>query len=135
MKKENEEILIRAERILIRMICGVTLANREQAKDLQERIGLVDDFGIGVKKAGLRWFGHVFRLDSDMGVKTAFLFQLDGRAGKGRPRKTWFEVVRNDMSDLGVCERDALDRNEWRRTVRNAQPTFSGKTAVKRAIE
>lgn len=129
MKKENEEILVRAERRMIRMICGVTLANREQAKDLQERIGLVDDIGIGVKKARLRWFGHVFRRDSDVGVKRAFLFQLDGRAGKGRPRKTWYEVVRNDMRDLGVCERDALDRNEWRRTVRNvpANPRSRGR--------
>ena len=88
MKKENEEILVRAERRMIRMICGVTLANREQAKDLQERIGLVDDIGIGVKKARLRWFGHVFRQDSDVKVKRAFLFQLDGKVGKGRPRKT-----------------------------------------------
>ena len=42
MKKENEEILVRTERSMICMICGVTLASREQAKDLQERIGLVD---------------------------------------------------------------------------------------------
>ena len=91
---------------------------------------------LGVKKkVRLRLFANVFRRDSDMGLKRALLFQLDGKAGKGRPRKTWYEVVRNNMRDLGVCERDALDRNEWRRTVRNAQPTFSGKTAVKRAIE
>ena len=64
-----------------------------------------------------------------MGVKKALLFQVDGKAGKGRPRKTWYEVVRNDMRDLGICERDALNRKEWRRTVRNvpANPRSRGR--------
>ena len=88
IKKENEKILVREERRMIHMICRLTLATREQAKDLHERIGLVDDIGIGVKKARLRWFGHVFRRDADVGVKRALLFQLDVKAGKGRLRKT-----------------------------------------------
>ena len=61
---------------MIRIICGVTLASREQARNLQERIGIVDDIGIGVKKARLRWFGHIFRRDSDVGVKRALLFRV-----------------------------------------------------------
>ena len=52
----------------------VTCASREEAKDLQQRIRLVDDIGIGVKKAKLRWFEHVFRRDSDAGVRRALLF-------------------------------------------------------------
>lgn len=119
MKKENEDTLVRAERRMIRMMCGVTLANRERATDLQERIGLVDDIGIVVTKARLRWFGHVSRRDPEEGVKRAFLYKLDGKSGRGRPGKTWYEVVRKDMRDSGLCERDALDRNKWRNTVRN----------------
>ena len=34
IRKENEENLVRAERRLIRMMCGVTLVNREKSKDL-----------------------------------------------------------------------------------------------------
>ena len=34
LRKENEENLVRAERRLIRMMCGVTLVNREKSKDL-----------------------------------------------------------------------------------------------------
>ena len=62
-------------------------------------------------------------------MKRAFLFQLDGRAGKGRPRKTWYEVVKNDMRDLNIGERDALDRNKWRDAVGNvpANPHDWGK--------
>ena len=71
IKKDNEDTLMRAERRMIRMMCGVTLANRENSRDLLERIGLVDDIVVGIKKARLRWFGHVFRRDVDVGVKRA----------------------------------------------------------------
>ena len=128
-KKDDEATLVRAERRMIRMICGVTLANRENSRDLLERLGLVDDIAVGVKKARIRWFGHVFRRDVDVGVKRAFLYKLDDKVGRGRPRRTWHEVVRNDMRDLNICERDALDRTKWRNAVRNipANPRLRGK--------
>ena len=129
IKKENEDTLVRAERRMIRMMCGVTLGNRENSRDLLRRLGLVDDIVVGVKKARLRWFGHVFRRDVDVGVKRAFLHKVDGKVGRGRPRKTWYEVVRNDMRSLNICERDALDRAKWRGAVRNipANPRSRGK--------
>jgi hypothetical protein len=129
MRKENEENLVRAERRMICMMCGVTLVNREKSEDLQERLGLMEDIGVGVKRARLRWFGHVFRRDLDAGVKRAFLFKVDGKVGRGRPKRTWYEVVRRDIKDLSICERDALDRTKWRNTVRNipANPRSRGK--------
>ena len=63
MKGKNEDTWIRAERRMIRMICGVTVANREKVEDLKERLGFVDDIMIGVKKSRLRWAGHVLRRD------------------------------------------------------------------------
>ena len=119
IKKENEDTLVRAERRMIRMICGVTLANRENSRGLLERIGLVDDIAVGIKKARLRWFGHVFRCYLGVGVKRAFLFKLGDKVGRGRPGKTWYEVIRNDMRDLNISEGDALDRARWRNAVRN----------------
>ena len=116
MRKENEENLVRAERRMICMMCGVTLVNREKS---EERLGLMEDIGVGVKKARLRWFGHVFRRDLNAGVKRAFLFKVDGKVGRGRPRRTWYEVVRRDTRDLSICERDALDRTKWRNAIRN----------------
>ena len=129
IKKDNKDTLVRAERRMIRMMCGVTLANRENSKDLLERIGLVDEIVVGVKKARLRWFGHVFRRNVDVGVKRAFQFKLGDNVGRGRPKRTWYEVVRNDMRDLNICERDALDRRTWRSAIRNipANPRSQGK--------
>ena len=85
MRKENEENLVKSGEE--NDTFGVSLVNREKSEDLRER--LVEDIGVGVKKARLRWFGHVFRCDLDMGVKRAFLFKLGGKVGRGRPRRTY----------------------------------------------
>ena len=94
MKKENEETLVRAGR-RISMICGVTLAHRRNSRDLQERVRLVDDIVVGVKKARLRGFGHVFRRDLDVGVKRAFLFKLGNKVGRRIPQWTCLMQRRN----------------------------------------
>ena len=129
MKRENEETLLRAERRMIRMICGVTVLDRERGEDLKERLGLVDDIMIGVKKSRLRWAGHVMRRDKDEGVKRAMEYKWEGKGVAGRPRRTWHEVVRKDMRDLGLCERDALNREKWRGAIRTipANPRLRGK--------
>ena len=119
IRKESEECLKRAERRMIRM-CGVTLRNRVCSQNLLERLGLSEDISIVVKRARLRWFGHVYRRDDDVGIKKAFLFEAGGRLGRGRPRKTWNELIRRDLNDFGLCEWDALDRGLWRNTIRDA---------------
>ena len=40
--------------------------------------------------------------------------EVEGARTRGRPRKTWLEVVRNDMKELGL---DALDRHAWKRMI------------------
>ncbi len=46
-----------------------------------------------VKKRRLRWFGHVEMMDVDNLVKKYRDLDVEGSRGKGRPRKTWDEVV------------------------------------------
>ena len=35
----------------------------------------------------------------------------------GRPRKTWLEVVRNEMKELGLASASALNRHAWQRMI------------------
>jgi len=129
IKKENEDTLKRAERRMIRMMCGVTLRNRVSSQNLQERLGLNEDISVVLKKARLRWFGHVYRREEDAGIRKEFLFDAGGRLGRGRPRKTWYELIKGDLKDYGLCEKDALDRGFWRNTIRDtpANPRPRGK--------
>ena len=105
IKKENEDTLKRAERRMIRMMCGVTLRNRVNSQNLQERLGLSEDISVVLKKARLRWFGHVYRREDDVGIKKAFSFDASGRLGRGRPRKPWYELIKGDLKDYGLVKK------------------------------
>ena len=47
----------------------------------------------------LRWFGHVERRDELCWIKRIETLQVDGDGVKGRPRKRWREVLREDMRE------------------------------------
>ena len=49
-------------------------------------------------------------------LPTAFM-QVDGNGVKGRPRKSWREVLKEDMRKKGLCREDAWDRSRWRRML------------------
>ena len=36
---------------------------------------------------------------------------------QGRPKKTWMEVIRQDIEAKGLSEDILLDRNEWRKQI------------------
>ena len=65
----------------------------------------------------LRWFGHVERRDELCWIKRIETLQVDGDGVKGRPRKRWREVLREDMREKGLCREDAWDRSRWRRML------------------
>ncbi|KAK4367002.1 hypothetical protein RND71_014882 [Anisodus tanguticus] len=61
-----------------------------------------------MRKARLRWFGHVQRRDTDALVRK---LTMDGfRRGRGRPKKYWGEVIRRDMVQVQLTEDVTLDR-------------------------
>ena len=36
---------------------------------------------------------------------------------RGRPRKTWLRVVKNDKKELSLANLDALDHHAWKRKI------------------
>ena len=45
--------------------------------------------------------------------KCMYVEEVEGARPRGRPRKTWLELVKNDMKGLGVARADALDCHAW----------------------
>ena len=72
-----------------------------------------------IKKSRLRWFGHVERKDDDW-VKRCITWEVVGIRQRGRPKKTWWDCVKNDMESLGLPQKDAQSRNKWRRRIKGA---------------
>ena len=59
--------------------------------------------------------------------------EVEGIRLRGRPKKTWWDCVKNDMESLGLSQKDAQSRNKWRRRIKGqpANPGSRGKMAVK----
>jgi len=82
--------LQRAEMRMVRWMCGVKLKDRLPSKELRERLG-VDEIALVLQQNRLRWYGHVLRKDDD-----DMEYEVEGSRPRGRPKRTWKEVVRED---------------------------------------
>ncbi len=123
MRAEHEAKLERTEMRMIRWMCGVSLRERKTSAELREWIG-VEAVGDVMRRNRLRWFGHVERSLQDDWVKKCGMLEVEGRKPRGRPKKTWMEVVVDDMRRMGLTrKRDAQDRGRWRMGIWDNRPT------------
>ena len=123
MTNEEQLCLERTERRMLRWMCGLSLKDRVSSEEIRERMG-VDSVLDVVRRGRLRWLGHVLRKDENDWVKKCIDMDVHGRRGRGRPKKTWRQVVEKDMRDAGMKTSDAVDRDRWRRLLwsANGQP-------------
>ena len=65
----KESLLRRAEKRILRMMCGVQLADGVSTKKLMVRLGLVSTIVELVSQGSLRWLGHVVKKRNEDCVK------------------------------------------------------------------
>ncbi|XP_060184057.1 uncharacterized protein LOC132613816 isoform X1 [Lycium barbarum] len=107
-----------AEMRMLRWMCGHTRSDRIRNEAIRDKVGVasVED---KMREMRLRWFGHVKRRDIDAPVWRCERLAMDGfRRGRGRPKKYWGEVIRQDMTQLQLTEDMTLDRKVWRTHIR-----------------
>ena len=46
-------------------------------------------------------------------------YEVDGARPRGRPKKTWREIVEKDCHGRKLNREDAMDRNRWRKQIRD----------------
>jgi len=97
-------------------MCGKTLRDGILNGLLRDRTG-VEDIGNHLGETRLRWLGHLERMDETNLVKRVREERVPEHIKKGRPKKSWDEVVK-DMKKRGLCINDAQDRSKWRRCCR-----------------
>ena len=64
--------------------------------------------GDKLQNARLCWYGHVKRREDYLGKKMTEM-AVPGRRKRGRPRRRWMDLVREDMERVGAKERDEVD--------------------------
>ena len=122
MKAENLYSLERAERMMVRWMCGVSLKDRKRSEDLYSLLGVWSVAEV-VKHGRLRWFGHVERKNGDDWVSACRNVVVAGVRCVGRGRKTWRECVKEDTDELGLRPEWAVFRDVWRGLI-------SGQTSI-----
>ena len=79
-------------------------------------------FGEKTREARLRWYGHVLRKDDGYIGKRVLRMELPGKRKRGRPKRRFMDVVKEDMAEVEVTEEDAEDRSNWRWKIRCGDP-------------
>ena len=84
MKADELKSLERAERMMMRWMCGVSLKDRKCSEDSCTEINCVADV---IRRVRLRWFGHLERKSVDDWVTSCRRLVVEGQgvgAGVGR---------------------------------------------------
>ena len=115
VRSMEEGILRRAERCMIRKMCGVKVNDRIYTDELMERLGLRNTIVETVRQGSMRWLGHVLRKNDDDCIKQAWNFEVEGNRGKGRPKLTWKDMMKKQCARVGAKLEDAHDQSKWRR--------------------
>ena len=107
---------------MLRWMCGNTRRDKMRNEDIRIKIGVAS---IEEKRENrLRWFGHVRYRPTNVPVWRVERIKLGQvKKAQGRPKKTWMEVIRQDIEAKGLSEGILLDRNEWRKLIHVPDPT------------
>jgi len=66
----------------------------------------------------LQWYGHVLRKEDTDGVNKCMEYEVEGCRPRGRPKRTWREVVQKDCQARNLNMKDAMDRGRWKKLIK-----------------
>ena len=65
------------------------------------------------REARLRSYGHLRRKDDGHIGRRMLRMELPGKRKRGRPKRRFMDVAKEDMAEVEVTEEDTEDRNNW----------------------
>ena len=114
-KKQVEEMEV-AEMKMLKFTLGVTRKDKIRNKHIRSTVK-VERLGMKMRKGRLRWYGHVMRRDQEYVGRKMMEMELPGKRRRGRPKRRFLDVVKEDMKKVGVKEMDIEDRKMWRMMI------------------
>ena len=114
LKKEDLLRLQRNERAMLRWILNFRITDRISSVELYRKLKILT-LESALRKNRLRWFGHTQR--SDQWINKIQTFDVTGNAGRGRPSKTWKDVISDDIKSWTIPVDSCQDRSKWRKNM------------------
>ena len=119
-KKQVEEMEV-AEMKMLRFAMGVTRKDKIRNESIRSTVK-VERLGMKMRQGRLRWYGHVMRKDQEYVGKKMMEMELPGKRRRGRPKRRFLDVVKEDVEEFGAKETDVEDRKVWRTMIRCSRP-------------
>ena len=66
-------------------------------------------------------YGRVLRKEDDNWVKKCMEYEVEGPGPRGRPKRTWREVERDDCQARKMNKEGAIDHCKWRKMIKDVR--------------
>ena len=119
-KKQVEEMEV-AEMKMLWLVMGVTRKDKIRNEYIRSTVK-VERLEMKMREGRLRWYGHVTRRDQEGVGRRMMEMELPGKRRRGRPKRRFLDVVKEDMREVGAKETDVEDRKVWRMMIRCGHP-------------
>src|SRR5215468_3024833 len=122
----------------LRSACGKTRRDKIKNEWIRNECGIKATLNDVYERSTLRWFGHVERMSNKRLTKRVYKEKVDGKLGKGRPKKRWLDgvngIIKNreirSMKNKRACQKQLMNlmeakevcknRSEWRKIVKGS---------------
>jgi hypothetical protein len=126
LSANDKRSLRTCERKVLKEIYGPVYDNRTwRITSNKEMMALYQELDIvaEIKKARLRWLGHVERMPEDRVIKKLYMSKPEGRRSVGRPKMRWFDDVEEDLRMMRISgwRGEARRRDEWKSVLREVK--------------
>ena len=107
MKVTNKITIATTEMRMFRGILGVSRRDHMRNEEIR-RILYVSPIDEVMRVGRLRWFGHVLRRYAPNVTRRVMNLAIPGTRRRGRPKKTWHQQIKDDMTGVDVTQDGSL---------------------------
>ena len=111
-----------AEMKMLRFAMGITRKDKIRNEYIRGTVK-VERLGMKMRKGRLRWYGHVMRRNQPRVCrKKNDENGVTGKRKRGRRKRRFLDVVKEDMGEFGAREKDIENRALWKNIIRSGSP-------------
>ena len=103
-KKQVKEMEVTDIKML-RFAMGVTRKDKIKNEYIRDTVK-VEQLGMKMREGKLRWYGHIMRREQQYIGRRVMEMELPGKKKRGKPKRRFLAVVKEDMEKVGAREKD-----------------------------
>ena len=119
-KKQVEELKV-AEMKMLRFAIGVTRKDKIRNEYIRGTVK-VKRLEMKMRERRLRWYGHIMRRYQKYVGRRMMEMELTGKRKRGRPKRGFLDVIKEDMGEVDAREKDIENRTLWKNIIRCGNP-------------